>query len=88
MANNDYFAHVSLNGDTLVVRAQRQGFLTFPLGENIAAGFDSVRTLSLAWFWYVYSVSYVCHLVTVIHMCATLYVRFNRPCHHIHDTQW
>lgn len=52
MATNDYFAHVSLNGDTLVVRVQREGFLTYPLGENIAAGFDSVRTLSLAWFWY------------------------------------
>ena len=51
MATNDYFAHVSLNGDTLVVRVQREGFLTYPLGENIAAGFDSVRTLSLAWFW-------------------------------------
>lgn len=53
MATNDYFAHVSLNGDTLVVRVQREGFLTYPLGENIAAGFDSVRTLSLAWFWWV-----------------------------------
>eukprot|EP00891_Asterochloris_glomerata_P006853 jgi/Astpho2/6853/Aster-x0744 len=49
MAINNYFSHVGSNNSTLQDRAQQAGFLTFPLGENIAAGYNSVLDTALAW---------------------------------------
>lgn len=51
MAAANFFAHAGSNGSTLVDRVAAAGFLTFPLGENIAAGYSSVRALVLAWMW-------------------------------------
>lgn len=52
MAINAYFSHTGSNNRTLADRAQEFGFDTFPLGENIAAGYNSVRAAVLAWMWY------------------------------------
>lgn len=52
MAANDFFSHDGFNGNTLATRAQDVSFLTYPLGENIAAGYNSVRSVVLAWMWY------------------------------------
>ncbi|KAK9812605.1 hypothetical protein WJX72_000448 [[Myrmecia] bisecta] len=49
MANNNYFSHTSSDGRSLADRAQQYGFNTYPLGENIAAGYNSVRGVVLAW---------------------------------------
>lgn len=51
MATNNFFSHDGSDNSTLADRAAGAGFLTFPLGENIAAGFNSVRSLVLAWMW-------------------------------------
>ncbi|KAK9820975.1 hypothetical protein WJX81_005721 [Elliptochloris bilobata] len=48
-ARNNFFSHDGSDNSTLADRAAGAGFLTFPLGENIAAGFNSVRSLVLAW---------------------------------------
>lgn len=53
MASNNFFSHTGSNGSTLGSRAADAGFDSFPLGENIAAGFQSVRAVVLAWMWYV-----------------------------------
>lgn len=53
MAVNAYFSHVGTGNRTLQERAESFGFDTFPLGENIAAGYNSVRAVVLAWMWYV-----------------------------------
>ncbi len=50
-ATNNFFSHDGSDNSTLADRAAGAGFLTFPLGENIAAGFNSVRSLVLAWMW-------------------------------------
>ncbi|KAA6425878.1 MAG: hypothetical protein FRX49_04253 [Trebouxia sp. A1-2] len=49
MAVNAYFSHVGTGNRTLQERAESFGFDTFPLGENIAAGYNSVRAVVLAW---------------------------------------
>ena len=50
MAASDTFSHASSgNRGGLGERASRAGFATFPLGENIAAGYGSVRGAVLAW---------------------------------------
>ena len=53
MAVNAYFSHVGTGNRTLQERAESFGFDTFPLGENIAAGYNSVRAVVLAWMWCV-----------------------------------
>ncbi len=53
MAVNAYFSHIGTGNRTLQERAESFGFDTFPLGENIAAGYNSVRAVVLAWMWYV-----------------------------------
>ncbi|KAL3158285.1 hypothetical protein ABBQ38_010530 [Trebouxia sp. C0009 RCD-2024] len=49
MAVNAYFSHLGSNNRTLQDRAEEFGFDTFPLGENIAAGYNTVRDVVLAW---------------------------------------
>ena len=51
MADNNYFGHTGSDGSTLGDRANAAGFTTFPIGENVAAGYDDVRSLVLAWMW-------------------------------------
>lgn len=55
MAVNAYFSHLGSNNRTLQDRAEEFGFDTFPLGENIAAGYNTVRDVVLAWMWWVYA---------------------------------
>ena len=38
-------------GSGLEDRAADNGFYTFPLGENIAAGFLSIQSVVIAWMW-------------------------------------
>ena len=61
MPQNNFFAHDGSDNSTLADRAAGVGFLTFPLGENIAAGFNSVRDLVLAWMWCGPDVTAVAH---------------------------
>jgi hypothetical protein len=49
MAASDTFAHAGSDNSTVATRIADEGFDTFPLGENIAAGYASVRAVSLAW---------------------------------------
>ena len=51
MAADNYFSHTGSDGSGLEDRAADNGFYTFPLGENIAAGFASIQTVVLAWMW-------------------------------------
>ena len=51
MADNNYFSHTGSEGSGLEDRAAAVNYYTFPLGENIAAGYDSVRETVLAWMW-------------------------------------
>ena len=51
MASHNYFSHTGSDGSGLGDRAADAGFYTYPLGENIAAGFNSVQALVLAWMW-------------------------------------
>jgi uncharacterized protein YkwD len=51
MATNIFFSHTGSDGSGLADRAAANNFYTFPLGENIAAGYDSVRDTVLAWMW-------------------------------------
>jgi hypothetical protein len=51
MAAHDQLSHASSDGSNLGDRAARAGFYTYPLGENIAAGYTSVRDIVLAWMW-------------------------------------
>lgn len=53
MAVNAYFSHLGSNNRTLQDRIEAFGFDTFPLGENIAAGYNTVRDVVLAWMWWV-----------------------------------
>lgn len=59
MAVNAYFSHVGTGNRTLQERAEYFGFDTFPLGENIAAGYNSVRAVVLAWMWYVSAIKHI-----------------------------
>ncbi|BDA46711.1 Uncharacterized membrane protein YlbC at N-terminal half [Coccomyxa sp. Obi] len=49
MATNNFFSHDGSDGSGLEDRASNNNFYTFPLGENIAAGYISVKTTVLAW---------------------------------------
>ena len=49
MATNNYFSHTGSVGSGLEDRAADNGFYTFPLGENIAAGYVSIQAVVLAW---------------------------------------
>lgn len=51
MANNDFFSHTSLNGDTVGDRVTRAGYAWSSVGENIAAGvsLSSVAAVVQAW---------------------------------------
>ncbi len=51
MASNNFFSHTGSDGSGLGDRAANANFFTFPLGENIAAGYNSVRDTVLAWMW-------------------------------------
>ena len=53
MATNNFFSHTGSDGSTVAERSADAGFDTFPLGENIAAGYRSVRAVVLAWMWCV-----------------------------------
>ena len=54
MATQNYFSHTGSDGSGLEDRAANNGFYTFPLGENIAAGYISIQSVVLAWMWYVF----------------------------------
>ncbi|CAK0785842.1 hypothetical protein CVIRNUC_009054 [Coccomyxa viridis] len=49
MATQNYFSHTGSDGSGLEDRAANNGFYTFPLGENIAAGYISIQSVVLAW---------------------------------------
>jgi hypothetical protein len=49
MAKRHYFSHPTPEGVTFVMRTEAAGFTTYPVGENIAAGFDSPLAVTLAW---------------------------------------
>lgn len=54
MFNNKYFSHESLNGDHLIDRLTKagynsKGFQRYAIGENIAAGQQSIEEVSKAW---------------------------------------
>ena len=51
MADANYFSHTGSDGSGLEDRAVAANFYTFPLGENIAAGYATVRDAVLAWMW-------------------------------------
>ena len=57
MATQNYFSHTGSDGSGLEDRAANNGFYTFPLGENIAAGYISIQSVVLAWMWYVFGLS-------------------------------
>ena len=52
MAADNYFSHTGSDGSGLEDRAANDNFYTFPLGENIAAGFASIQSVVIAWMWY------------------------------------
>lgn len=73
MAVNAYFSHLGSNNRTLQDRAEEFGFDTFPLGENIAAGYNTVRDVVLAWMWWVYMLlSSRCHGVHHVQVKLTM----------------
>ncbi|WP_096086814.1 CAP domain-containing protein [Agaribacterium haliotis] len=49
MANNDYFDHISLSGESPASRAQKQGYHYSYIGENIAAGQRSIERAMAGW---------------------------------------
>ncbi|WP_169733741.1 CAP domain-containing protein [Alkanindiges illinoisensis] len=49
MANNNYFAHEGLNGSTIGTRASAAGYNYRIVGENIAAGYNSIDEVITAW---------------------------------------
>ena len=51
MAADNYFSHTGSDGSGLEDRAANNNFYTFPLGENIAAGFVSIQSVVIAWMW-------------------------------------
>lgn len=85
MAINNYFSHVGSNNSTLQDRAQQAGFLTFPLGENIAAGYNSVLDTALAWMWCVHSMASVssapvCQQILAWPGCGHCHIIFWHSC--------
>lgn len=49
MANNNYFAHEGLNGSTIGTRASAAGYNYRVVGENIAAGYNSIDEVITGW---------------------------------------
>jgi uncharacterized protein YkwD len=49
MAEQNYFAHESPNGDTLADRARAAGFAGCAMGENIAQGQDTPEEVVQGW---------------------------------------
>jgi uncharacterized protein YkwD len=49
MANNNFFSHTGSDGQSVGTRATRAGFTWSTVGENIAAGQNSVSTVMAAW---------------------------------------
>ncbi|MFO0833579.1 MAG: CAP domain-containing protein [Phycisphaerales bacterium] len=48
MADNDYFSHIDLQGNSPSDRATAQGYV-YSAGENIAAGYESIDIVHRAW---------------------------------------
>ena len=53
MGAQNFFAHDSLDGRKFSDRILEEGWMGFPIGENIAAGFQNVRSTVLGWVWWV-----------------------------------
>lgn len=49
MANNNYFSHTGLNGSTIGTRANAAGYAYRTVGENIAAGYNSIDAVMTGW---------------------------------------
>jgi uncharacterized protein YkwD len=49
MANNNYFSHTGLDGSSAGDRITRAGYAWSTWGENIAAGYDTVRAVVDGW---------------------------------------
>ena len=49
MAFSGTFSHAGSDNSTVASRIAEAGFDTFPLGENIAAGYATVQSVALAW---------------------------------------
>jgi uncharacterized protein YkwD len=49
MADNDYFSHDSRDGRTMADRVDASGYAWTTIGENIAAGYDSVQRVVDGW---------------------------------------
>ena len=49
MADNNYFSHDSLDGRSMVDRINATGYTWSTVGENIAAGYDSVQGVVNGW---------------------------------------
>jgi uncharacterized protein YkwD len=49
MACNNYFSHTGLDGSNSGERAQRQGYSSSYVGENIAAGYSSPESVVQGW---------------------------------------
>jgi uncharacterized protein YkwD len=49
MADNNYFSHDSLDGRSMVDRINATGYAWSTVGENIAAGYDSVQSVVNGW---------------------------------------
>jgi uncharacterized protein YkwD len=50
MADNNYFNHIDLKGDTPKMRAQQAGYAGSAGTENIAAGYASAENVVMAWY--------------------------------------
>jgi uncharacterized protein YkwD len=49
MATNNYFNHTGLNGSTVGTRVQSAGYSYSTVGENIAAGYDTLDAVMAGW---------------------------------------
>lgn len=49
MANYDFFSHTGINGDSVGDRVSDQGYAWRRVGENIAAGYDSLDSVLAGW---------------------------------------
>ncbi|CAD7702421.1 unnamed protein product, partial [Ostreobium quekettii] len=49
MATQNFFAHDSLDGRKFSDRILAEGWMGFPIGENIAAGFQNIRSTVMGW---------------------------------------
>ena len=49
MADKDYFSHDSLDGRSMVDRVNATGYGWTTIGENIAAGYDTVQSAVDGW---------------------------------------